>query len=71
MRKARSPGPCNGDSVGFELAKWGTIFLDEVGELSSDTQVAFAAGPAGTEFERVGGREPIRVDVRVIAGNQS
>ena len=51
----------------FELANGGTIFLDEVGELSSDTQVALLRVLQEREFERVGGREPIQVDVRVIA----
>src|SRR2546426_5725026 len=51
----------------FELANGGTILLDEVGELSSDTQVALLRVLQEREFERVGGREPIRVDVRVIA----
>src|SRR3989442_5715266 len=51
----------------FELANGGTILLDEVGELSSHTQVALLRGLPGTEFERVGGRERIQVDVRVIA----
>jgi transcriptional regulator with GAF, ATPase, and Fis domain len=51
----------------FELADGGTIFLDEVGELSSDTQVALLRVLQEREFERVGGRDPIRVDVRVIA----
>jgi len=51
----------------FELANGGTIFLDEVGELSSDTQVALLRVLQEREFERVGGRERIQVDVRVIA----
>jgi transcriptional regulator with GAF, ATPase, and Fis domain len=51
----------------FELAHGGTIFLDEVGELSSDTQVALLRVLQEREFERVGGRERIQVDVRVIA----
>jgi len=51
----------------FELATGGTIFLDEVGELSSDTQVALLRVLQEREFERVGGRELIQVDVRVIA----
>jgi len=51
----------------FELANGGTIFLDEVGELSSDTQVALLRVLQEREFERVGGREHIKVDVRVIA----
>ena len=53
----------------FELANGGTILLDEVGELASDTQVALLRVLQEREFERVGGggREPIQVDVRVIA----
>jgi formate hydrogenlyase transcriptional activator len=51
----------------FELADGGTIFLDEVGELPPDTQVALLRVLQEREFERVGGSRPIRVDVRVIA----
>ena len=51
----------------FELADGGTIFLDEVGELASDTQVALLRVLQEREFERVGGQHPIRVDVRVVA----
>ncbi|MGD0966029.1 MAG: PAS domain S-box protein [Candidatus Acidiferrales bacterium] len=51
----------------FELANSGTIFLDEIGELPADTQVALLRVLQEREFERVGGKEPIRVDVRVIA----
>ena len=51
----------------FELADGGTIFLDEVGELLPDTQVALLRVLQEREFERVGGRQPIHVDVRVIA----
>ncbi len=51
----------------FEMADRGTIFLDEVGELSADTQVALLRVLQEREFERVGGGQPIRVDVRVIA----
>jgi len=51
----------------FELAEGGTIFLDEVGELSADTQVALLRVLQEREFERIGGRQLIHVDVRVIA----
>jgi formate hydrogenlyase transcriptional activator len=51
----------------FELADGGTIFLDEVGELSPDTQVALLRVLQEREFERVGGRQTLHVDVRVIA----
>src|SRR6201982_3716622 len=51
----------------FELANGGTIFLDEVGELAPDTQVALLRVLQEREFERVGGSQLIHVDVRVIA----
>jgi formate hydrogenlyase transcriptional activator len=51
----------------FELANGGTIFLDEVGELMPDTQVALLRVLQEREFERVGGQHSIKVDVRVIA----
>jgi PAS domain S-box-containing protein len=51
----------------FELADGGTIFLDEVGELLPDTQVALLRVLQERELERVGGGQPIHVDVRVIA----
>jgi PAS domain S-box-containing protein len=51
----------------FELAHGGTIFLDEVGELLPDTQVALLRVLQEREFERVGGSHLIHVDVRVVA----
>jgi transcriptional regulator with GAF, ATPase, and Fis domain len=51
----------------FEMADGGTIFLDEVGELPSDTQVKLLRVLQDGEFERVGSSKPVKVDVRVIA----
>jgi PAS domain S-box-containing protein len=51
----------------FELADGGTIFLDEVGELPPDIQVSLLRVLQEREFERVGGNQSIKVDVRVIA----
>jgi Nif-specific regulatory protein len=51
----------------FELASGGTIFLDEIGELSPAIQVKLLRVLQEREFERVGGSDPVRVDVRVIA----
>jgi PAS domain S-box-containing protein len=53
----------------FELADGGTIFLDEVGELPPDTQIALLRVLQEREFERVGGVQPIKVNVRVIAAS--
>ena len=51
----------------FELAEGGTIFLDEVGELPPETQVALLRVLQEREFERIGGNRPISANVRVIA----
>src|SRR6202522_4408047 len=51
----------------FELANGGTLFLDEVGELPLDTQTALLRVLQERDFERVGGNERIKVDVRIIA----
>jgi formate hydrogenlyase transcriptional activator len=50
----------------FELAEGGTIFLDEIGELSAETQVTLLRVLQEHEFERVGGNSSIRANVRVI-----
>jgi PAS domain S-box-containing protein len=51
----------------FELAEGGTIFLDEIGELTPEVQIALLRVLQEREFDRVGGNRPIRADVRVIA----
>jgi transcriptional regulator with PAS, ATPase and Fis domain len=58
----------SGRRVGrFELAADGTIFLDEVGELPTETQVALLRVLQEREFERVGGNQSIRTNARVVA----
>ena len=51
----------------FELADSGTIFLDEIGELPAETQIALLRVLQERQFERVGGSRVIATDVRVIA----
>ncbi|WP_018924549.1 phosphoenolpyruvate hydrolase family protein [Salsuginibacillus kocurii] len=55
----------------FELAHNGTLFLDEVGELEPDIQAKFLRVIQQQEFERVGGSETIKVDVRIICATNS
>jgi transcriptional regulator with GAF, ATPase, and Fis domain len=51
----------------FEAANGGTIFLDEIAELSPEIQVSLLRVLQEKEFERVGGNRTIKTDVRVIA----
>ncbi len=56
------------DKIGkFELADGGTIFLDEIGEISPNIQVKLLRVLQEREFERLGGTDKIKVDVRIIA----
>src|SRR5207253_4106832 len=50
----------------FEAAHQGTIFLDEIGDISARTQTALLRVIQEREFERVGSTQPIKVDVRII-----
>ena len=51
----------------FELAEGGTLFLDEVGDLPAETQIALLRVLQEREFERIGGSQAIRTNVRIIA----
>ncbi|SFR10436.1 sigma-54-dependent Fis family transcriptional regulator [Desulfoscipio geothermicus] len=67
-----APGAFTGAQRGgkpgrFELAHGGTIFLDEIGDMSPGLQAKLLRVLQDREFERVGGTRPIQVDVRVIA----
>ena len=60
-----------GDRAGkFERASGGTIFLDEVGEMTPSAQLRLLRVLQEKEIEKVGGRGPIRVDVRVVAATK-
>ena len=51
----------------FELADGGTLFLDEVGDIPLETQVKLLRVLESQEFERLGGKETLKVDVRIIS----
>jgi two-component system NtrC family response regulator/two-component system response regulator HydG len=51
----------------FELADGGTLFLDEIGEITPSTQVKLLRALQTREFERVGGTQTVKVDVRLVA----
>ncbi len=51
----------------FELANNGTLFLDEIGEMPLEMQTKLLRALQEKEIERIGGRTPIRIDVRIIA----
>jgi len=51
----------------FEIADGGTLFLDEIGDISLDMQIKLLRVVETQEFERLGGKESIKVDVRILA----
>jgi two-component system, NtrC family, response regulator AtoC len=55
----------------FEMADGGTVFLDEIGEMSMPVQIKLLRVLQEREFERVGGNKPVKVDVRVIAATHT
>jgi len=65
--KGAFTGAINRRTGRFELAQGGTIFLDEVGEMSPQLQVKMLRVLQEREFERVGGTKTLKADVRVIA----
>lgn len=67
FEKGSFTGAVEGRKGKFELADGGTIFLDEVGDMFIDLQARLLRVIQEKEFYRIGGREPIKVDVRIIA----
>ncbi len=67
FEKGAFTGATEGKKGKFELADNGTLFLDEVGDMNPDLQARLLRVIQEREFFRVGGREPIKVDVRIIA----
>ena len=65
--KGAFTGALNRRKGRFELADGGTLFLDEIGDLPPHTQVALLRVLQSRTFERVGGTETLKVDVRLIA----
>lgn len=65
--KGAFPGATQRRTGRFELAHGGTLFLDEVGDLPLDVQIVLLRVLQEKEFERVGGTQKIRADVRLIA----
>jgi transcriptional regulator with GAF, ATPase, and Fis domain len=54
----------------FQQADGGTLFLDEIGDISPSIQIKLLRFLQEHEFQRVGGNQTVKVDVRVVAGHQ-
>jgi len=67
FEKGAFTGATEGKKGKFELADGGTLFLDEVGDMSPDLQARLLRVLQEKEFYRVGGKDPLKVDVRIIA----
>ncbi|MBK9072202.1 MAG: sigma-54-dependent Fis family transcriptional regulator [Myxococcales bacterium] len=65
--KGSFTGAVNRRAGRFELADGGTLFLDEVGDLPMEVQIKLLRALQEREFERVGGTETVRVDVRLVS----
>ncbi|MDX1588759.1 MAG: nitrogen regulation protein NR(I) [Oleiphilaceae bacterium] len=65
--KGAFTGAAAGRQGRFEQANGGTLFLDEIGDMPAETQTRLLRVLADSEFYRVGGTTPIKVDVRIIA----
>jgi transcriptional regulator with GAF, ATPase, and Fis domain len=66
-RRGAFTGAISDKAGKFEMAKGGTIFLDEIGDMSADLQVKVLRVLEEGEFERVGGNQTIKSDARIIA----
>ncbi|MBI1910584.1 MAG: sigma-54-dependent Fis family transcriptional regulator [Deltaproteobacteria bacterium] len=67
FEKGAFTGATEGKKGKFELADGGTLFLDEVGDMSLELQARLLRAIQEKEFYKVGGREPVKVDVRIVA----
>jgi DNA-binding NtrC family response regulator len=67
MRRARSPARRIGSTGRFEQAEGGTLFLDEIGDMPMDAQTRLLRVLQQGEYTTVGGRTPIKTDVRIVA----
>ena len=67
MRRAPSPARLARGVGRFEQAAGGTLFLDEIGDMPLDAQTRLLRVLQQGEFTTVGGRQPIKADVRIVA----